>query len=80
MTGHLGQLPPVDCKWSDWEIGECSHSCGGGTRTNSRSKIVEEANGGKCPGGEFDDPTIMTENCNEDVYCPGKISALNFKN
>jgi len=26
LTGHLGQLPPVDCKWSDWEIGECSHS------------------------------------------------------
>jgi len=44
--------------------------CGGGTRTNSRSKIVEEANGGKCPGDEYDDPTIMNENCNDDVYCP----------
>ena len=88
LTGHLGHgtglahghmdLAPVDCKWSDWQIGECSQSCGGGIRTNNRSKIVEEANGGKCPGDEYDNPTIMTENCNEDVYCPGKISALIF--
>ena len=57
----------MDCKWTDWQIGQCSVTCGGGTRTNTRSKSVEENNGGKCTG----DSTAQ-ENCN-DQSCPGNI-------
>jgi hypothetical protein len=49
----------VDCEWNDWETGECSKTCGGGSRTNSRTKETEEAFGGVCEG----DPS-MEEECN----------------
>ena len=58
----------MNCEWSDWQVGECSVSCGGGTRTKSRSKSVEEKNGGVCVG----DATVQ-EVCN-DKGCPGKIT------
>lgn len=58
----------VDCQWSDWQIGECSVPCGGGTRTNNRSKIVEEKNEGSACTGE---PTER-EDCNYQ-NCPGKL-------
>ena len=35
-------LLKVDCEWSEWSIGECSVSCGGGTRIDTRDKVVEE--------------------------------------
>ena len=57
----------VDCVWADWKISQCSVTCGGGTRTNTRSKTVEEKNNGVCIG----DPTTQ-EVCN-DQSCPGKI-------
>ena len=56
----------MDCEWSDWEMGGCSVTCGEGTRTNTRTKKVDEANGGVCIG----EPTAE-ENCN-DQDCPGK--------
>ena len=46
-------------------IGECSRSCGTGTRTNNRTKLVEEANGGTCSG----QPSEIVE-CNTQP-CPG---------
>lgn len=57
----------MDCEWSDWQTGECSVTCGGGSRTNSRSKTVEEKYNGVCIG----EPTAQ-EGCN-DQHCPGKI-------
>ena len=36
-------VPAIDCEWNDWQIGECSKTCGGGSRTNSRTKEIEEA-------------------------------------
>ena len=55
----------IDCEWSKWEIGVCSSSCGGGIRTNTRKKILEELNGGKCDG-----TTTTQEGCNHHE-CPG---------
>ena len=49
----------MDCEWSAWKIGECSVTCGGGTRTNTRSKTVEENNYGVCIG-----EPIAKEDCN----------------
>ena len=45
---HLGVL--VDCEWSDWHIGDCSKTCGGGWRNNHRAKTVVEAFNGTCEG------------------------------
>ena len=55
----------LDCQWSDWNVGTCSDSCGGGLLTKTRSKTVEEANGGVC-NNQFS----VTEDCNSDI-CPG---------
>ena len=56
----------IDCEWNDWELGMCSKPCGGGTRTNTRTKKSEEENGGKCEG-----ENTVEEPCNAQS-CPGK--------
>ena len=70
-------VPAVNCEWSDWEIGECSVTCAGGRRTNSRTKTVEESDGtdedGFCEG----EPT-MEEDCNTQA-CPSKFSKFSTK-
>ena len=51
----------------EWQIGECSLTCGGGTRTNTRKEKVSANHGGdECHG-----LTNITESCNVDE-CPGK--------
>lgn len=51
---------PVDCKWSDWEYGECTKTCGGGKRTNYRKELMHQSNGGMaCSGTAWE-----TEECN----------------
>ena len=58
----------VHCEWDDWIIGACSSSCGGGFRTNTRSKTVSaEHEGDECEG-----VTSITESCNIQE-CPGYI-------
>ena len=56
----------VDCKWGEWTYGNCSRTCGTGTRTNTRAKEVVERNGGSCYG----DP-MKVEECNTSP-CIGK--------
>ena len=57
----------VDCEWNDWNIGECSVSCGGGKKTSTRSKrVVERYGGSSCVGN-----STKEENCNEH-NCPGR--------
>ena len=53
------------CEWSRWVVGECSAECGAGKRNKTRRKIVEEDNGGSCPG----EPAKI-EVC-KDKECPG---------
>ena len=61
----------IDCQWSEWMSQECSTSCGMGTRTKYRRKLVEESNGGTCNG-----PFSMIESC-ENYDCPGKTTSVN---
>ena len=55
----------VNCEWNDWQYGECSKTCGGGYRTNNRTKRIEEAFGGVCDG-----ESTAIEDCNK-ISCPG---------
>merc|ERR1712080_222984 len=55
--------PPIHCEWNDWVIGECSDSCGTGTRTNTRTKSVVEANGGTCTGQPSEVEECNTHPC-----------------
>ena len=61
----------VNCQWDEWVIGKCSKTCGTGKRTNTRTKLVVEKNGGICTGA----PT-NTETCNT-KKCPGTIILYN---
>ena len=65
----MHNIASVDCKWGAWrDPGACSKSCGGGTRSKIRVKLVEEKNGGQCIG-----KSIAFELCNMNS-CPGNIS------
>ena len=57
----------VDCQWGSWNSwNSCSKTCGGGEKTRTRDKTVDEAHGGTCTGQSFE-----TEPCNTNS-CPGK--------
>ena len=58
----------VQCVWDDWNIGACSKSCGTGTRTNNRTKLIVESGGGNCTGQHTE-----TEVCGV-TECPGNIN------
>jgi len=60
--------PPIDCVWNDWSLGECSASCGPGEQTNTRTKAVVEANGGKtCSGADTETLACTVKEC--PVHC-----------
>ena len=62
----------VHCQWGDWMIGNCSVTCGGGTRTKSRTpKVSPEYGGIACEG-----PDSVEEICNLHK-CPGIYDSLN---
>ncbi|XP_076815341.1 uncharacterized protein LOC143461331 isoform X2 [Clavelina lepadiformis] len=50
----------VDAFWSSYDIGSCSRSCGGGTRTNRRICVNGSPGQKGCEGN-----ASMVENCNE---------------
>ena len=57
----------IHCVWDEWKEGVCSATCGTGTKTNTRSKLVTEANGGTCTG----QPTEIKD-C-KIQECPGML-------
>ena len=62
----------VDCEWNEWKFGQCSAECGEGTKIKTRSKLVEESNGGSCIG-----ESTETVEC-KIKECPGKYSFPHF--
>ena len=59
----------VDCQWAEWQIGDCSETCGDGVRENHRVKLTEALFGGApCEG-----KPKATESCNNGI-CPGTRS------
>ena len=65
-------VTPINCEWNEWQIGECSKTCGRGTRSNTRTKKVEEMHGGICDG-----ESTVSESCNTED-CPGSVSSFNY--
>jgi len=58
---------PVHCAWNAWIIEDCSLSCGGGTRTLTRTINQTALHGGdECPDRNV---TSIVESCNEQE-CP----------
>eukprot|EP00933_Yihiella_yeosuensis_P057696 TRINITY_DN5769_c1_g2_i1.p1 TRINITY_DN5769_c1_g2~~TRINITY_DN5769_c1_g2_i1.p1 ORF type:complete len:1326 (+),score=179.83 TRINITY_DN5769_c1_g2_i1:153-4130(+) len=64
---------PRDCKWSNWDTwSSCTKTCGRGTRSRSRSIVVEAAHGGKvCTGGSKEDEPCNTHKCAIDCRVEG---------
>lgn len=64
---------PIDCQWDEWNVGQCSKTCGGGTRKNTRNKIVYEKNGGTC--SDSSPSQMKAEDCNPQP-CPGDVFVI----
>ena len=60
----------MDCEWTEWKIGHCSASVSGGRRIKTRTKTVEESNGGICTGKawELEDCTLKNLQGNSNMY------------
>ena len=37
-----------ECVWDEWQLGDCSKSCGGGMRIDTRKLKSKAVNGGYC--------------------------------
>ena len=57
------QFSVIHCEWNDWVLGQCSAECGSGSRNNTRTKSVVEANGGTCDGQFWEIETCNTNPC-----------------
>ena len=53
----------IHCEWDQWLVGECSETCGTGTRTNTRTKLVVEEHGGTCTGEPYEIEECNTQEC-----------------
>jgi len=62
--GSCPEFCPKNCEWGSWTEGACDKTCGGGRREITRTKQVQESNGGYCYG-----PSSKTESCNNQK-CP----------
>jgi len=55
---------PVDCKLSDWcQWSQCSATCGGGTRTRTRTVLTQPSCGGELCGELSQIETCNTQDC-----------------
>ena len=53
-----------DCTWADWTTwSQCSKTCGDGTRTKTRTKLITEVGGGVCNGEPFESELCNLEGC-----------------
>ena len=67
MITNIYIFVAVDCQWNEWEIGECSKTCGKGVQIDTREKLEEEQFGGEPCTGE----ATRQKDCNVGK-CPGK--------
>ena len=60
-------LSLVPCEWETWENGDCTETCGEGSRTRTRECDTECE--GECDGDDVQNGVA----CDELKPCPGKI-------
>jgi len=61
--GSCPQFCPKPCEWGSWTEGSCDRTCGGGVRKDTRRKLIQEQNGGYCPGGDYRIESCNTQQC-----------------
>ena len=56
---------PCPCVWNEWgEWSDCTVTCGGGTKTKTRTVLKEATNGGPaCDGEAEEQEACSTDNC-----------------
>lgn len=54
---------PMDCEVSEWTLGACTKTCGGGTQTSTRQVVLPVSGGAACP------PLKMVSSCATEA-CP----------
>lgn len=60
---------PRNCIWAAWDRwGSCSATCGTGTKTRKRARVVEAANGGSCHESNVDSVTCYMATCRRRRY------------
>ena len=74
MITNIYIFVAVDCQWNEWEIGECSKTCGKGVQIDTREKLEEEQFGGEPCTGE----ATRQKDCNVGK-CPGKKYFIHYK-
>ena len=77
LSTFLIFLSLVNCEWSEWQLGDCSATCGGGTRSDARFKLVTEQFGGVCIGEPSRVETCNPEEC---PSAPGNIKNIYLAN
>ena len=55
--------PVINCEWNEWGIGECSQTCGNGTRIKIRTKKIQESPNGFCEGGSEIQDSCHIKDC-----------------
>ena len=70
---HLNyQIQIANGNWNNWSpYSACSKTCGGGSRSKTRTKKVKEVHGGNCEGEHK-----INESCNTQD-CPGSMLGFN---
>lgn len=60
-----GDIPQVDCAWSEWDAwNECEVTCGGGQQTRARRVSIEApAGGGQCSGEKLQVQPCNGQSC-----------------
>ena len=62
--------PTINCEWNEWQIGDCSQTCGDGTRTKIRAKKIQDTPNGSCEGdSEIQEPCHMEDCPNPCSHC-----------
>ena len=59
---------PINCQWVEWVKGDCTKTCGTGIRTNTRTKLVDEAHGGTCTGNATEVVECSLKPCPSKIY------------
>ena len=71
----------VHCEWTDWNVGDCSTSCGNGTRTNNRTTKISAAHGGKeCEGSHHAEEICHVKECPGSKLLSPKVINFNPNN